>query len=59
MNTLEEFKKAVAYVSMSKREVEIIKELARQENRTKSNMMRTLILEALHARALAAQVASP
>jgi hypothetical protein len=26
MNTLEEFKKAVAYVAMSKREVEIIKQ---------------------------------
>ena len=54
MKTLEEFKKAVAYVAMSKREVEIIEELALQENRSKSNMLRTLILEALHARALVA-----
>jgi len=55
MKTLEELKEAVAYVGMSKREVEIIKELTRQENRSKSNMIRTLLLEALHARALAAR----
>jgi hypothetical protein len=58
MKTLEEFKKAPSYVALSKEEERVVEHLARRENRSKSGMIRTLILEALRARALAAQVAS-
>ena len=46
-------RKSFAYVAMSKRENQAIEQLARLENRSKSNMIRSLILEALQVRALA------
>ena len=41
------------YVLLTKQESHVIEELARHENRSKSNMLRELIIEALRARAFA------
>ena len=46
------------HVSLSRMENKICCELARLENRSKSGMIRQLIIEALRARALAAETSS-
>jgi len=49
--TSEELKQTMMYVLLTKQESHVIAELARREARSKSNMLRALILEALRARA--------
>jgi hypothetical protein len=46
------------HVSLTSHENRICCELARRENRSKSGMIRQLIIEALRARALAAETSS-
>jgi Ribbon-helix-helix protein, copG family len=48
----------VVQMRLSEQKIEIVRELARQENRSKSNMIRQLVIEALRARAGSAQPTS-